>query len=400
MGKDLNGKKLGRGLSQRPDGRYEARAVVNGHKIDLYNMSLQTLKKEFELAKAKILRDKKGIRPNLKLKDWYSEWFEKCKSPQLKTDVGRKTYDRKIRNTYIRLLGDKKIEDITQINIQSATNELVETEGYVGRSVREALGVLRECLDAAVANKLIVSNPSNGVYIHEENYESKERRVLDHWEQELLLEETENSYYKEPYRILLLTGMRIGEFSGLQWGDVDFVRKKIHISRTMSTAYFDGRKVMELTTPKTSNSYRDIPFFGNCEELLLDWKKKQDIYKNKLGRRWRSSEELGDLVFTTTMGSPITRYNIVHDMKKVENNIRMKENSRAYIEGREPRYFDHIYPHCMRHTFATRCFEKGLDPLVIQNIMGHANYSTTISYTHILQDKTDEAVRIAGNLLE
>jgi integrase len=193
--------------------------------------------------------------------------------------------------------------------------------------------------------------------------------------------------------------MRIGEFSGLQWGDIDFSKKKIHISRSLSTAYFDGKKVMELTTPKTGNSYRDIPFFGDCERLLLDWRNKQNIYKAKLGKRWRADEELGDLVFTTTMGSPITRYNIVHDMKRVEANIRMKENTRAYIEGREPRYFEHIHPHCMRHTFATRCFEKGLDPLVIQSIMGHSNYSTTISYTHILQDKTDEAVKKAGDLL-
>lgn len=399
MGKDLNGKELGRGLSQRPDRRYEARAVINGVKIDLYDMSLPNLKKAFEAEKARVLRDEKGVRPNLKFKDWYLEWFEKCKSPQLKSDVSRRAYDRKIRNTYIRILGDKKIDEITQINIQDATNELISDENYATRSVREAIGVLRECLDAAVANRIIVSNPANGVKVFDDNTESKERRVLEHWEQDLLLEETENSYYKEPYRILLLTGMRIGEFSGLQWGDIDFSKKKIHISRSLSTAYFDGKKVMELTTPKTGNSYRDIPFFGDCERLLLDWRNKQNIYKAKLGNRWRADEELGDLVFTTTMGSPITRYNIVHDMKRVEANIRMKENTRAYIEGREPRYFEHIHPHCMRHTFATRCFEKGLDPLVIQSIMGHSNYSTTISYTHILQDKTDEAVKKAGDLL-
>lgn len=399
MGKDLNGKELGRGLSQRPDRRYEARAVINGVKIDLYDMSLPNLKKAFEAEKARVLRDEKGVRPNLKFKDWYLEWFEKCKSPQLKSDVSRRAYDRKIRNTYIRILGDKKIDEITQINIQDATNELISDENYATRSVREAIGVLRECLDAAVANRIIVSNPANGVKVFDDNTESKERRVLEHWEQALLLEETENSYYKEPYRILLLTGIRIGEFSGLQWGDIDFSKKKIHISRSLSTAYFDGKKVMELTTPKTGNSYRDIPFFGDCERLLLDWRNKQNIYKAKLGKRWRADEELGDLVFTTTMGSPITRYNIVHDMKRVEANIRMKENTRAYIEGREPRYFEHIHPHCMRHTFATRCFEKGLDPLVIQSIMGHSNYSTTISYTHILQDKTDEAVKKAGDLL-
>ena len=104
MGKDLKGKELGKGFSQRRDGRYEARAKINGVKIDIYDMSLPKLKKTFELEKSKVLRDEKNIRPNLKLGEWYQEWFEKFKSPQLKSDVSRNVYDRKIRNTFIRLI--------------------------------------------------------------------------------------------------------------------------------------------------------------------------------------------------------------------------------------------------------------------------------------------------------
>lgn len=121
--------------------------------------------------------------------------------------------------------------------------------------------------------------------------------------------------------------------------------------------------------------------------------------KEKLGRRWRADEKFGDLVFTTTMGSPLTRYNIVHDLKKVETNIILKEQHLAAKEGREPRFFDHIHPHCFRHTFATRCFEKGMDPVVVQNIMGHANYSTTLSYTHILDDKKKAEANKVGEFL-
>ena len=399
MGKDLTGKELGRGFSQRPDGRYEARAVVNGKKIDIYNMSLPALKKSFEEEKAKLLRDEKGIRPDLTLKSWFDEWFDKCKSRQLKSEISRKTYKRRVDNTYIKILGNKLLKDISQMNIQDATNELADIGNYSSRGLSEALSQLRECFDSAIANKIIVFNPIVGISIRDENEAMKERRVLSHWEQDALLKATETSYYREMYRILLLTGMRIGEFSGLQWSDVDFQRKKIHIRRSMQTGYLDGKKILELTTPKTANSYRDIPFFGDVEQFFKDWKKKQDVYKKKLGSRWRADPSLGDLVFTTTFGSPVTRYNIIHDMKRVEDNINLNESRAAFIEGREPRVFEHIYPHAFRHTFATRCFEKGLDPLVIQNIMGHANYSTTVSYTHVLEDKTNEAVLKAGDLL-
>ena len=399
MGKDLKGKELGKGLSQRPDGRYEARAKINGVKIDIYDMSLSNLKKSFEVEKAKVLRDEKGIRPNLKLKEWYQEWFDKCKSPQLKTDVSRKAYDRKLRNTFIRILGDKLIEDITQINIQEATNQLYEAEKYNAKGLKESLSILRECLNIAIVNRIISVNPCQGIIIHEGNEMAQERRVLNHWEQDVFLKETENSYYREPYRILLVTGMRIGEFSGLQWNDVDFENKVIHIRRSMTTAYQDGKKIMELTTPKTSNSYRSIPFFDDTEELFYSWKTKQDEYKKKLGNRWRADAKLGDLVFTTTMGSPITRYNIVHDLAKVEKNIILKEASLAFMECRNPRDFGHLHPHCFRHTFATRCFEKGLDPVVVQSIMGHSNYSTTLSYTHVLEDKTKKEVSKVGKFL-
>lgn len=399
MGRDLNGKELGRGFNQRRDGRYQARASINGVKIDIINRSMKDLRVAFDKEKARVLREEKSIRPNLTLRDWYGEWFDKYKSPMLKSDVCRRAYDRKTKNTYIAVLGDKRVEDLTQMNIQEATNELFNEKHYSAKGINEALSILSKCLDVAIANKIIYTNPCVGVVAPRDMEPMKERRVLAHWEQELFLKETEDSYYREPYRILLLTGMRIGEFSGLQWQDIDFERRIIRISRSMTTAYMDGKKVMELNAPKTVNSYRDIPFFSNVGELLLEWRKKQEQCKKRLGERWRTKSDFGDLVFTTTMGSPITRYNIVHDLQRVEQNIRMKEEELARQEGRPPREFKHIHPHAFRHTFATRCFEKALDPLVVQKIMGHSNYSTTISYTHVLQDKYDEAVEKAGCFL-
>lgn len=398
MGKDLKGKNLGKGYSQRKDGRYEARAVINGVKIDIYDMNLSNLKKSFEIAKAIVLRDEKNVRPNVTLKEWYTEWFEKCKAPTLKSDVSRKTYDRKVRNTYIAIIGDKRVEDITQINMQAATQELVD-KGYTERSIKEALGVVRECMDIAIVNHIIRANPCTGIKVVNANMQ-KDRRVLTHTEQIQFLNEVKDSYYYEAYAILLSTGMRIGEFSGLQWNDVDFENKQITINRSMQTAYIDGKKIEELTTPKTSNSYRSIPFFGDTEQLFRAWKTKQDFYKQKLGDRWRARPELGDLVFTSTMGSPVTRYVIVHDINKVVQNINLKEIYTASREGRQPKEFEHLHPHAFRHTFATRCFEKGLDPLFVQSIMGHANYSTTVSYTHVLDDMKQREVAKVGSFLD
>lgn len=398
MGKDLKGKELGKGYSQRKDGRYEARATINGVKIDIYDMNLPRLKKAFELEKAKVLRNEKNIRPNVTLAEWYNEWFQKCKSPQLKSETSRRTYDRKVRNTYVAILGDKRIKDISQINMQVATNELIE-RGYKARSIREALGVIRECCDIAIVNHVMSTNPCTGITVNNANVQS-ERRVMTHEEQDIFLNEVRNDYYYEAYCILLLTGMRIGEFSGLQWQDVDFVNKQIYVKRSMTTAYFDGKKIEELTTPKTINSYRTIPFFGETEQLFRSWQKKQEKIKEKMGSRWRANPEHGDLVFTTTVGSPITRYVLAGAINKVVQNINLKEIYAASAEGRMPKTFEHLHPHAFRHTFATRCFEKGLKPAFVQNIMGHSNYSTTLSYTHILDDTRIKEVAKVGNFFE
>lgn len=397
MGKDLKGKPLGRGLSQRKDGRYEARAMINGVKICIYNMNLTQLKKEFEIEKAKVLRNEKNIRPNLTLKEWFSEWFSEHKSQTLKSEVSRKAYHRKVNNTYITEIGDKKLETLTHMNIQNTTNDLVTK--FKSRTVREALGVLRECLDIAVINSLIKSNPCVNIAIKEENEAMQERRVLSSREIKIFLDEVQHEYYNELYQIMLLTGVRIGELGGLQWQDIDFQSKFIRIQRSLTIGYVEGKKIEYLTSPKTSNSYRSIPFFGNVGELLKSWKIKQDEYKKKLGSRWRLKEDLGDLVFTTTLGSPVTRYALSHNIEKVLKNINEKEKYNASIEGREPQLVKHIYPHAFRHTFATRCFEKKIDPVIIQRIMGHADYSVTLKYTHLLETKLNEEVAKAEDFL-
>ena len=274
MGKDLNGNNLGKGFSQRKDGRYEARAVINGRKIDLYN-SIVELKKSFKRAKIELIRDDEIIKDGTTLQEWFNRWFESSKAPALKSIQSRRSYKKKCENTFIKLIGIKKITEITQINIQDVVNDLLLT--YSPKNIREATGVMKECFDAALANHIILSNPVVGIVVKEANNTPRERRVLTMSEQRIFLEEIAGTYYEEAYKILLLTGMRIGEFSGLQWSDVDFDNKCVHIRRQMQTVYLDGEKHQSLTTPKTSNSYRSIPFFDETEDLFKSWKNKQYI---------------------------------------------------------------------------------------------------------------------------
>ena len=116
--------------------------------------------------------------------------------------------------------------------------------------------------------------------------------------------------------------------------------------------------------------------------------------------RWRQPEELGNLVFLTSMGSPIGRYSVESDMRQITRQINDMYRTEAMYSGAMPKQFEKIHPHALRHTFATRCFEKGMTPRTVQEIMGHANYNTTVSYTHVMDDiKSKEAKRV-GDFLQ
>jgi integrase len=268
MGKNLKGKDLGRGLSQRPDGRYMGRAQVEGHTIVLYDWNLKELKKKLEVAVNDMKRSNLLLEKDRKitLSEWFEEWYKKYKAPTLK-DGGSQSYKRKFLNYYGIRIGSKALTDIRQLHVQTAIAEMVDA-GRSSKSIREATGILQHCIDAAVANGLMTTNPVVGVLIPK--CEKVERRVLSVEEQDIFLDylARTKSWYEEMYKLMLLTGMRIGEIGGLQWEDINFVDKFIYVKRTLSYQYDNGKKTMRLTSPKTENSVRKIPFFGETKEIL------------------------------------------------------------------------------------------------------------------------------------
>ena len=104
--------------------------------------------------------------------------------------------------------------------------------------------------------------------------------------------------------------------------------------------------------------------------MLLQQKVKTDNLKKALGNRFRATGEYADLVFVTTMGSPVFRYHAEKEIKKVVKEINEQEAFESVQEQREPHYFEDMYPHAIRHTFCSRCFEAGMQPKVVQSIMG------------------------------
>lgn len=392
MGKNLKGKELGKGIRQRKDGRYEARAVVEGINISIIKSSLKECLEEFKEAKKMASNNMDMKRVNITLNEWFEEWFEQYKKPYIK-ETSIYPLRSKYYNIFGNTLGDKKVAEINNIDIQSVINSMRDN-GRAASSMRTALSTIRECLESAKNNRIIQVNPCFDIKVYWEN-KTTLRRFLSKEEQDLFLSKSKNNgdWYYEMFYIMLHTGMRIGEVGGLKWEDVDFKNKCIHINRSLSCQYEKGKKIMRLTTPKTHNSYREIPFMGEVENMFNAQYKKQQIYKENLGDRWREEEGFENFVFTSSMGSPVTRYIAEKQINKIVKEINEEEMFSAAKENRVPTLFEKVYPHALRHTFCSRCFECNMNPKVVQKIMGHQHYSTTIDiYTHVTNEKIEDEI--------
>jgi hypothetical protein len=140
MGKDLKGKELGTGLRQRKDGRYEARAKINGIDINLYDVDLKKLKILFEKAKEEARNNIDMKRQKITLNEWFEEWFANYKIPNIK-ETSVFPMRSKYYNTFGKAIGNMKVTDIRNLDIQRAGESVFQ----YARCFRQSSGVFGVC---------------------------------------------------------------------------------------------------------------------------------------------------------------------------------------------------------------------------------------------------------------
>ena len=163
MGKDLKGKELGRGLSQRPDGRYMGRAQVEGHPIVIYDWKLKDLKAKLAIAVDELKRS--NLLPgvdgkSITLSEWFEEWYTKYKAPTLK-DGGSPSYKRKFLNYY----GCNRQEAMTLAERLGAPID--DSKVTIGGGLDDFMHQLCDGLGATLRAPLVVRVGARGAWIRE-----------------------------------------------------------------------------------------------------------------------------------------------------------------------------------------------------------------------------------------
>lgn len=370
MGKSLNGKELGKGISQRKeDGLYVARFVNRfGKRQHVSDKTYNGVQKKLRVAK---LADEKAINvvsSNMTLDDWYTIWMNTCKC-NCRNNT-KETYARHYKRVQD-ALGWRKLNKLSLVVMQEAINNL-----RTDNERRNSKKILVDMLEKALASDLITKNVAKQINTVITKEPKKERRVLTVDETRIFLDETKNSIYSNLFVVALETGMRIGEIAGLQWEDIDFDNKVIHVRHSMT--YFDnaeGKYVFELHSTKTNKGLRDIPLTSKAITAL----KQQYFLKQTLINKGKEPlEGYENLVFVTRTNRPTTQRLVSECIK-----VTLERIHKNYPDLE----FEKFTPHTLRHTFATRALEASVPLKTVSALLGHSQLQlTTDLYMHVTSD--------------
>ena len=354
-------------LRKRSDGRWEARVVIGYDENNLpRTKNVTAVNKEKCLEKLEKLKQEIGIvQPNrtktdMAFGEWIDFWYNQYAKITLKPTT-QSEYESLIYKHIIPEIGNIELNKLTQNDLQQfysrlkTKGRLIRTEIYgeslSDRMVRACHTSCRKSLEKAVEENLIRTNPAVDCKLPPKK--SKEMKVLTREEMQRFIIQAKYDGFLELFILELSTGMRRGEILGLQWDDLNMQSGELKISRQV--VILNSR--IHISEPKTKSSVRTIILPPDIVKLLAK-------YKKTVNSKW-------------LFPSPVKE-----NMPRNPSAVRKILNRTLEKAGCK-----HIRFHDLRHTFATRLCESGMNIKLIQDILGHSDISTTMDiYTHVTKE--------------
>ena len=382
MGKSLRGKECGKGICQRKDGLYSARFVSSEGKRQVKCFSsLPEARNWLEDAKYADRHEDVFAPPDMTVTEWFEFWISHIVgdlAPNTKRNY-RERYEYNVKP----VIGKMRLTDVKPMHCKMVFNRMEAS--YASSTIRQAYGTM---FRAAVMNDMIQKHPMDGVRFTKPVRATDDIKFLTRDEQRVFLETAKRSRNYNQYALILETGLRTGEMIGLTWDAIDWKARTLTVNKTLEFRH--KQKVWRAGPPKTQQSYRTIPLTDRAYEILKEikdkrpWQKESPLLSQTLeyiDRRTGAVSRLvmRDLVFINwRTGEPAKNSSYDTHLYKLCDE--------AGIEK--------FYMHALRHTYATRAIECGVQPKVLQKLLGHASIKTTMDrYVHVTSESLDQAVR-------
>lgn len=370
-------------IRKRKDGRWEGRYTAGRDPITgkpVYKNVLGKTQGEVKEKLKKAIEDSQQLdmsrSKSYTVESWIRLWYEVYTEPRLREKT-KEYYLNYIDNHIIPKIGKIPLEKLTTIQIQKFYNDLqkngriqryehvkLKNKGLSTRVVRGIHTLLNNCLEQAVTERIILTNPAQGCKLPK--LEKKEMKILPQEKIGPYLAEAEERGLLAAYYLELTTGLRRGELLALLWTDLDAESKTISVTKQVNR--IKGKLVV--SQPKTQNSVRTLAILQQAVDLLIEEHKKHP-----------GNPYMFPSPKTGTMFDPDS-FRHTHD--KILKAI-----------GAE-----HIRFHDLRHTFATLSLKNGVDVKTLSGALGHYSAGFTLStYTHATAEMKRDAADTIGSVI-
>ncbi|MGO1044263.1 tyrosine-type recombinase/integrase [Clostridioides difficile] len=324
------------------------------------------------------------INDKITLQEWIYIWIKEYKLNEVRLSTIERYYS--LYNNHIKdtNIGKIKLKDLKVTNLQMYYNDILKNKNVSPSTIKYVNKILKSALDQAEKERYILSNPCKYVILPKVE-ERKEVPVFSLEEQTIFLNSLENNRLKLLYKLALGTGLRMGELLALRWSDIDIKVGLVSVSKTLKRVRkFETtdsiKSFISEGKPKTKTSFRTVPIPSKLLKDIKEHKKFQLEEKLKAGELYEDN----DFVFATKLGNSIEPRNLV----------------RNYTKSLEKANIEYRKFHALRHTYATRLFENGVQIKIIQVLLGHSSMKiTSDTYTHVLPDEKNNAVEVLNGCI-
>lgn len=378
--KDNKNRVLKEGEYQRTCGTYEYKwRDKRGNRHSISAVTLEELReKEIDVLRD-VLDGVKADKNNLTINDLYNSWI------QLKRGLKDNTFSN-YKYMYTQFVepdfGKNKLVDLKRSDVRGFYNFLAEERHIQVNTIDSIHTVLHQVLELGVEDDYLRYNPSDNALKElkkARNFETKRRRALTVPEQELfesfLSKQGQYHRWYPIFIIMLYTGMRVGEITGLRWCDIDLEDETISVNHTL--VYYDKRDeercTFSINTTKTKAGDRTIPMLPKVKDAFLMEKE----YQEECGLRSKAVVDgYRDFIFVNRFGNVQHQGTLNKVLRRIIRDCNYDVLDRDHSE--DVTILPKFSNHSLRHTFTTRMCEAGVNIKAMQSILGHADAETTL----------------------